>query len=1090
MSQALKKRKLEYDNVYEEAKIKEKKAIELRKLANKLRKLANDIRASLFTGRTRSSKIKEEEANLAEKKAKVAEDEAKEAEAEAEAAKAKAEAEAAKEKAEQAQAEAQSQVQAAQAQAQVADLAIQQANLEKTKAEIISENARSLIRQAQAQVRQAQEQASLAQEQARLPIRNKINIKLRLLATTSEKVNALFKIEKDLAIEGYDTKSGYISEVFNRMYPYGTEDDLRDFLFKIDSIHDFTKERGDKELNDTIIESLGFDLENEYDKKMVHDDDLETSIFFWLINKLQDRRNNMDFRESIQFFYEDKVQYGLDTSYNFTIDAGLKEYNIFYKYFSSITTLERKQVYTIRENEIINELIKEFNNAKDEFQYRDKNDPEYYILYSFGQNLTYAYNIINELVKINIIGKNIWEYIFDKYTKEDFRVNYNHRLKTYLENIKYKIPIEQKDVNTPLGIYKEYMNTLDKQYKDKTNFKITKLDFKKNIEISATRQREINKFIQKSESFKVIAPQKFDANRSTGGSEVSSNILHLSNCINNTIIKDNCSFNILDDTCYFYTIDNNYIFEFSTDVGEATNYPITKIVIVTKEKLISYTQKDFINIERFKYKDKTLYCDAAPGVSELINLYYYFSSKNFEEYYILKNILQIKRAGDYSQIWFCKKWNDEVESKPNPKPSKLFFMSNDRQSASFCVLEKVPYIGQVGSYNFYYNPFMNIQTSHLEQTLSTIKQGVGPIKTILATNTRNLLYSYDTVKDKNNQVADYILNYINIIYIYSEIANITSNDMKNIVIMSDILSNISDIITNDDYSEYILEKDVVYKLNKLLSDLINVDEESMVEDGGNESYKNIIKEIYDYIIKITNDDDIKIEYINDILKEINKPLIPEIINIETEIDYTEEERILSQANIQKISYPTVKSDMAKLAELVNSLSNTLIYCDIQYRIFEATNMYYRMLKKIKKYGGDISIINETEKEEYNKTVNRLFNCIRSSDGEESIKIKIWDILTGKMQSSSVSFSFDNDTPRELIAFSFQKGLTYYNIKSNIPSTINMNKYNNANQVYIMDNKGFMKINTTNKNSKVHINDKSKTCTKEYPDGTKITYFKY
>ena len=67
---------------------------------------------------------------------------------------------------------------------------------------------------------------------------------------------------------------------------------------------------------------------------------------------------------------------------------------------------------------------------------------------------------------------------------------------------------------------------------------------------------------------------------------------------------------------------------------------------------------------------------------------------------VLNNILTIKRAGDYSQIWFCKRYNDIKSNE------KLFFMSNDRMSASFCLLEEVPFVCLIRNYGVYFNPFL------------------------------------------------------------------------------------------------------------------------------------------------------------------------------------------------------------------------------------------------------------------------------------------------------------------------------------------------------------------------------------------------
>ena len=64
-------------------------------------------------------------------------------------------------------------------------------------------------------------------------------------------------------------------------------------------------------------------------------------------------------------------------------------------------------------------------------------------------------------------------------------------------------------------------------------------------------------------------------------------------------------------------------------------------------------------LKKFKYDStsRTLVCSNAPGVTELTELYNIFINRpyNYNKDIALKNILQIKRAGDYSQIWFCKR---------------------------------------------------------------------------------------------------------------------------------------------------------------------------------------------------------------------------------------------------------------------------------------------------------------------------------------------------------------------------------------------------------------------------------------------------
>ena len=77
-----------------------------------------------------------------------------------------------------------------------------------------------------------------------------------------------------------------------------------------------------------------------------------------------------------------------------------------------------------------------------------------------------------------------------------------------------------------------------------------------------------------------------------------------------------------------------------------------------------------------------------------------------DEYYetkykkLAENIFIIKRAGDYSQIFYCK------TKRTNDK--EYIFSSVDRMSASFCLLEKVNFIGTIKEYGIFLNFSKNI----------------------------------------------------------------------------------------------------------------------------------------------------------------------------------------------------------------------------------------------------------------------------------------------------------------------------------------------------------------------------------------------
>lgn len=931
-------------------------------------------------------------------------------------------------------------------------------------------------RQAQTKTRTSLQKAQIKRQLSKQQLSQKaIDIK-----TTDVNVAAQFKIEENLAVEGYRTKVSYINETFKSMYndQYTTEN-VRDFLFKIDSVHDFTKDRGDKKLNEVIVNSLGFDVENNsYHKKVIYDDDLETNIFFWLLNTKEIvtdvDKERMDFRPSIQEFQSEVKDYDI------TVDAGLKEYTIFKKLITSDEVLERKQKLEKVINSENQNLLNLYNISRSRFINTNNKDPLYYILYSYGQNLSYWYE--------NILKAGD----YDEYTKNTkstrSNINYNERLKTYLLNlnkkelnkIKENLRKENSNFSRIIIDYIQYIES-PSVIKDKDTFKSSRLDFKEDLSVTIYKQKELNKFLTKDTKFKIIAPQKFDANRSTGAGDDPTLILHLNGCKDPQDYETDCSFNILDDTCYFYFNNNKYIFEIQEyKDDDSENYPILKIKIVNKDKLKGYIT-GYQSIERFKYKadTRTLVCDNSPGVSELLKLYYYFSDiakyKN-KSASILKNILQIKRAGDYSQIWFCKKWNDDDANR-----KKLFFMSNDRQSASFCLLEKVPYIGQIGYYNFYYNPEGKPITKLVRFEKMLIEAGSKSIENILLSNTRNILRLYDFVKDINEQVASYMIKYLEIIYNLQD-ANVDEDDIKNLVVFSNIISNVSDIITEDD-KDYEIPDSTERKINMLIDALNTKEREIKITEN-----TKTLNLVYNKAIEIITNEDYYIEYIQDLANSLGI-LVPEgyqsISKDLEEIDYSEEKDILDSIEIVKISYPDREkmADFAeKLQKVKNGISVDYILCDMDFLISYTNNLYNKMLEKLRRKVK----LNEVEVNEYKNKVNLITNCINSSNVDDKTiandinnYIKELNIVRPKPQRPQ---QIEDDQ----MAFSFQNGLTYYHIQPKMPSTIDMKKYHNANHVHMMDNKGILSVKKGGNQGHIHLKDLSNK-SKDYTDGTHISY---
>lgn len=940
--------------------------------------------------------------------------------------------------------------------------------------------------------------------------------KLGSIRSSCPNVSALYEYQRQL-FGGYNEKIKNIDACFIQMYEKYNEKNVKDFLFKIDSIHDFTKERGNKNLNKDIIESLEFNEDDSIDKKVINDPDLETNIFFWfstyvmresMKDEYKDVINKMDFRPSIQEYgkYIDEEE----KKYNFTLDAGLKEYNIFEALLTSPQILSQVQggIGQIRSNqailqgwyEIISDKFNDPNLAK---------DSQYYTLYSLSKNLVYAYeNLLLDVGEFN--AENSVDQIFKKYTLNEIKtktnVNYNERLKAYYLYKKQKDEEEEEEKKGNFNIlYNNYINyintnqvTPEKVKKTDINpFGSAKFSITNELKISQGKKTDINQILTKNETFRVIAPQKFDANRTTGGGVTPSEILNLTNCKDDKK-KADCSFTILEDTCYFYSEKRGdtiqypvYIFEINAD------YPIKRVEIIDKKNILeSYTQYE--DIGRFKYDstNKRLICSNAPGVTELTELYDEFVGRGYRNDIALTNILQIKRAGDYSQIWFCKKWN----KNNNPK---LFFMSNDRQSATFCLLEKVPYIGQISLYNVYFNPEGNELTYRKNININDPKLLNTFIRDSLLNNINEIIYFYDTTQ--KDDILGQIVLYLSYIAKYNNTKIYSGFEIDMVMISNTLIT----YINNKQDEE---KKDACKTEIKELKEIFKRIEKN-TNDYDNDETPKSINNLYNKIIE---------DYFGeDPLYTLNKKEIYNIFSIkkpykikeeEMEIDYSEEEKKLLSYGVQKISYPDTAELMEKLQiDIQEGISQDFILCDMNNLIYYAYNLYNKMLKKLKNNG----TIYQMEIDEYKIKLKLIDDCIDHSSATQSIKDQIKNYLKNTniirpiavtpnegqimassssssspfTSSSSSAFSPFTSSPPLSFAFSFENGLTYYKTYPSIPKKINTNKYKYANNVYVMDGKGYLKIEGSNFKGDIQLTNRNPKSV-SYTDGTKISYYSF
>jgi hypothetical protein len=256
------------------------------------------------------------------------------------------------------------------------------------------------------------------------------------------------------------------------------------------------------------------------------------------------------------------------------------------------------------------------------------------------------------------------------------------------------------------------------------------IEYNDDIKMSLTLEKLIKK---EGINFKIIFPQIFDANATTGssvkfkGSTLTENIDDKTSEINFNIISSKCYMKYINTLQSFtYEIKQNpklqnvphntNIVEFiSEDKVYGDKFPIKKIIVL-KDKLVikqgiiknlryeiegkelyenlfpSITKGSTKNKFFYSEKNKTLICNGTgPGVTELTKLYYHFKKeKKEDDISILNNIFLIKRAGDYSQIYYCGLENDMDDYVIKPK---YIFSSNDRMSATFCYIDKVSFIG-------------------------------------------------------------------------------------------------------------------------------------------------------------------------------------------------------------------------------------------------------------------------------------------------------------------------------------------------------------------------------------------------------------
>jgi hypothetical protein len=457
-----------------------------------------------------------------------------------------------------------------------------------------------------------------------------------------------------------------------------------------------------------------------------------------------------------------------------------------------------------------------------------------------------------------------------------------------------KDPIKT-DLTHPENIQNFYDKNIDKYENEEDDSDITEA-------VKNSEKNIINNIISNSKNyieFVAIPPQLFDANESTGGENMK--ILGKTQVIDMIGKKEKkpLTFTLLNDECilrYDKDNSNNYVFFINN-----TNYPIQTIKIIAEKFNISGFNIGWdILLDKYAYNkaDKKLICGSCPGVTDLFELYKHFttniapeenkgkraknkklkssdrSDDKYDSQVVLKNIFQIKRAGDYSQIKFCQEYNASTFEK------KILFLSNDRMSSSFCLIMGVPFVapvysGVMGSKTFsvYYNPYSD--------------------KTMLYEQNSQEFTDYDIQKlfTQLKILQENCMNFVNIVCNISEI-NIAIENLESIDKNTNIYDKYKKLLTSQeiyDKNKYIVKKE--RKVTSAAATLLSIRDsryglnhpDIFFEDKQkikyNQLYKSIEK-LYYYILSLSfgrskGDPEVKnfVNLYNDIERHITNFLI-------------------------------------------------------------------------------------------------------------------------------------------------------------------------------------------------------------------------
>lgn len=134
---------------------------------------------------------------------------------------------------------------------------------------------------------------------------------------------------------------------------------------------------------------------------------------------------------------------------------------------------------------------------------------------------------------------------------------------------------------------------------------------------------------------------------------------------------------------------------------------LVKEIKIINDRISEFQDYNIYNKRELYYILKLLFTNIRRTLSNKTTINGTLSNYNDN---LAHNIFTIKRAGDYSQIYYCKYYGEEN--------SDYIYCSNDRMSASFCYLNKVNFIGPFSDAGIFINFNNNIKIRYSETSFN------------------------------------------------------------------------------------------------------------------------------------------------------------------------------------------------------------------------------------------------------------------------------------------------------------------------------------------------------------------------------------